>query len=106
MNKTILYQREIPVKYSVDILVAGGGPAGVAAAVSAAQQGKKVMIIEQTGTFGGASILAGVPELMNFDDGKNFLCRGFGEEVFKRLNLSMNYKRESHRIKPEKLKRV
>lgn len=40
MEKTIRYQRELPVKYTVDILVVGGGPAGVAAAVSAARQGK------------------------------------------------------------------
>lgn len=106
MSKTISYQREIPVKYSVDILVAGGGPAGVAAAVSAARCGKKVMIMEQSGTFGGSSMLAGVPELMNFDDGENFICKGFGEDVFQRLGLSIQVKREWHEFKPEKLKRV
>ncbi len=106
MSQTITYQREIPVKYQVDILVAGGGPAGVAAAVSAARQGKKVMLVELSGTFGGSSMLAGVPELMNFDDGENFICKGFGEEVFGRLGLSIQKKREWHGFKPEKLKRV
>lgn len=106
MEKTICYQRELPVKYTVDILVVGGGPAGVAAAVSAARQGKKVMLLEQSGTFGGSSMLAGVPELMNFDDGENFICKGFGEEVFNGLGLSIKEKRQWHNVKPEKLKRV
>lgn len=64
------------------------------------------MILEQSGTFGGSSMLAGVPELMNFDDGENFICKGFGEEVFRRMELPMSYKREWHNVKPEKLKRV
>lgn len=106
MSKTIQYMREIPVKYTVDILVVGGGPAGVAAAVSAARQGKRVMVMEQSGTFGGSSMLAGVPELMNFDDGEKFICKGFGEEVFERLGLSIKEKRQWHNVKPEKLKRV
>ncbi len=38
--------REIPVESGYDLLVAGGGPAGVAAAVSAARSGAKVLLIE------------------------------------------------------------
>ncbi len=106
MSQSVAYQRELPIKYSVDILVAGGGPAGVAAAVKAARLEKKVLIVEQSGTFGGSSMLAGVPELMNFDDGKNFLCKGVGEEVFKAMELTTEYRREWYGIKPEKLKRV
>ncbi len=102
----IEYKRVLSVLYKADIVVVGGGPAGVAAAVSAARQNKKVIIIEQSGTFGGSSMLAGVPELMNFDDGKNFVCSGFGEEVFDDLNLTCNFTREWYCIKPEKLKRT
>ena len=36
-----------------DVIVAGGGMAGVAAAVSAARQGCSVLLIEQTGSLGG-----------------------------------------------------
>ena len=39
--------------YHVDVLVCGGGPAGVAAAVHAARRGARTMIIEQLGSFGG-----------------------------------------------------
>lgn len=45
--------REIPVTASVDVLVLGAGPAGVAAAVSAARQGARTMLVEQLGDVGG-----------------------------------------------------
>lgn len=45
--------RELPVTASVDVLVLGAGPAGVAAAVSAARQGADTLLIEQMGEVGG-----------------------------------------------------
>lgn len=45
--------REIPVAYTVDVLVLGGGPAGVAAAICAARQGADTLLIEQMGEVGG-----------------------------------------------------
>lgn len=36
-----------------DIIVAGGGPAGVAAAVSAARAGKSVLLLERRDCLGG-----------------------------------------------------
>ena len=39
--------REIPVVAESDIVVLGGGPAGVAAAVSAARTGAKVILLER-----------------------------------------------------------
>ena len=47
--KTILEPaREIPVTHEADLVVAGGGTAGVACAVCAARAGLKVVMIEQT----------------------------------------------------------
>lgn len=45
--------RDLPVLASVDVLVLGAGPAGVAAAVSAARQGASTLLIEQMGDVGG-----------------------------------------------------
>lgn len=45
--------REIKVIADVDVLVVGGGPSGIAAAVGAAKAGASVMIIENMGSFGG-----------------------------------------------------
>lgn len=41
--------KKLPVSASVDVLVLGAGPAGVAAAISAGRQGAKTMLIEQLG---------------------------------------------------------
>ena len=45
--------RSIPVKGSYDVIVAGGGPAGVAAALGAARSGASTLIVEETNCFGG-----------------------------------------------------
>lgn len=45
--------REIPVVAEADIVVLGGGPAGVAAAVSAARTGAKVVLLERYTFLGG-----------------------------------------------------
>ena len=48
------YSKELEIKYDVDVLVVGGGPAGVAAAVSAADEGASVFLAEEYGAFGGS----------------------------------------------------
>jgi hypothetical protein len=45
--------REIPVWGKSEVLVAGGGPAGLAAAISAARAGAKVYLVERYGFLGG-----------------------------------------------------
>lgn len=47
------------IRYETDILVAGGGPAGIAAAVGAARQGKRVLLIEKNGYCGGMGVING-----------------------------------------------
>ena len=85
MKTEISYQKSIKVYDRADIIVAGGGPSGVAAAVAAARQGKRVIMLEQSGTLGGSSVLAMVAELMNFDDGEKFISNGIGREIFTKL---------------------
>lgn len=53
MEKYTEKAREIPVIDTVDVLVVGGGPAGVCAAVGSALAGSKTMIVENMGSFGG-----------------------------------------------------
>jgi flavin-dependent dehydrogenase len=45
--------RDIPSEDGVDLVVAGGGPAGSAAAICAARRGAKVLLVEATGCLGG-----------------------------------------------------
>ncbi|MDW7659130.1 MAG: FAD-dependent oxidoreductase, partial [Bacillota bacterium] len=48
-----LQSRQIPCEDQYDVVVVGGGPAGCAAAVSAAREGANTLLIEATGVLGG-----------------------------------------------------
>jgi len=45
--------RRIPVMAETDVLVVGGGPGGLAAALAAAREGVETMLLERYGSFGG-----------------------------------------------------
>ncbi len=45
--------RDVPVLADADVVVAGGGPSGFAAAVTAARAGLQVILIERYGFLGG-----------------------------------------------------
>lgn len=53
-------EKIIDILADVDVLVAGGGPSGMAAAIGAAREGVNVMLIERYGCFGGTITQAGV----------------------------------------------
>lgn len=103
------YARNMPVRQECDILIAGGGPAGVAAAVIAARQGKSVCLIEAHSCLGGQGTAGMVPAFMQFTDGENFLAGGFGKELLDTLqknNGTFEQKGRSIGIRAEVLKRV
>lgn len=52
--------REIQVLLECDVVVVGGGPAGIAAAVGAAKAGANTVIVERYGCLGGNITIAGV----------------------------------------------
>ena len=61
MTHTLLEpSRQIPVWGEYDVVVLGGGPAGMAAAVSAARAGRKTLLVERYGFLGGMGTAAGV----------------------------------------------
>ena len=105
----VSFRREIPLRYDVDVFVAGGGPAGVTAAVAAARQGAKVLLIESQGCLGGLGTAGLVPCYMTFGDGEHFLAAGLGEEILHRLWKTGGYEgkfEHSTAIRVEALKRV
>lgn len=86
MASEILYIKAVPITREADVFIAGGGPSGVAAAVYAARMGKKVYLVESTGSFGGAAATMLVPAFMQFSSGPYFLAEGIGREVLDYLS--------------------
>lgn len=63
---TISYAgKKIPVLYSVDVCICGGGPAGTAAAVNAARSSAKTLLIERGIALGGLGVLGCVYPFMD-----------------------------------------
>ncbi|MFO7945292.1 MAG: FAD-dependent oxidoreductase [Armatimonadota bacterium] len=54
------FEADLDVMASPDVAVAGGGIAGVSAAVAAARQGTEVLLIERYNALGGTATIAGV----------------------------------------------
>lgn len=78
--------KEIPVIATPDVLVIGGGPAGIGAAVAAARCGAETMLIERYGFVGGNLTIAMVNPMFTFHDvnGKQVI-RGIAGEIVERL---------------------
>ena len=69
-----------PLRYETDVLVLGGGPSGVAAAVAAARNGAGVLLVEQYGYLGGMGTAGGVNVFMSYT-----YIGGVFREVMRRL---------------------
>ncbi len=81
--------RQLPVTRNVDVIVVGGGPAGLAAAIAAGRNGAKTLLIEQFGYLGGtatASLMACINGFRNQsppdpEKGSPQVVRGIAEEI-------------------------
>ncbi len=83
--KTIRIEKEIEIAGSYEVIVAGGGVAGVAAAVSAARMGKKVLLIEKTITLGGLATIGLVNWFVPSCNGRGTnIVKGMAKEMFDR----------------------
>lgn len=77
-----------------DVLVAGGGVAGIAAALAAARQGKKVILLEKQFTLGGLATAGLITYYLPLCDGKgNQVSYGIAEELL-RLSIKYGYEAE------------
>ena len=102
-------EKTVDVRKEVDILVVGGGPAGIGAAVSAARSGKKVMLLEKRGFLGGNITAAYVETCNHFLHGTNFESDGIYREIEdkykERFGRSHDIRKHSpHRFSSEYLK--
>ena len=79
--KTFSFARDIPVDEPCDLVVAGGGPAGSAAAVCAARLGLRTLLVEATGCLGGMGTSGLVASFGPVSDGERMLVGGFMREL-------------------------
>ena len=79
------FTRKIPVGDTYDLIVAGGGPAGTAAAISAARLGAKVLLVEASGCLGGTGTSGLVTFFMALANGKEMIVGGIMKEVMEKL---------------------
>ena len=86
MNDKNVYIKEnlaTPVAFGCDVAVAGGGVAGIAAALSAARAGAKVALIERGFTLGGLATAGLVTIYLPLCDGKGRqVSFSLAEELF------------------------
>ena len=79
-------ERRTPVIAETDVLVVGGGSAGIAAAVAAARGGARVMLLERYGSLGGLATNGLIILLLTMDDGRGKqLVAGLCQEMVDRL---------------------
>lgn len=77
----------IDQRLNADVVVVGGGPAGMCAAIAAARQGVSVILVEQGGFCGGMATRGLVGPFMTCYDakGETMIIRGLFEEVVDRM---------------------
>jgi NADPH-dependent 2,4-dienoyl-CoA reductase/sulfur reductase-like enzyme len=86
-GKVIQPRRELTVFHQTDVLVVGGGTAGVTAAVAARRSGAAVTLVERYGHLGGlwtgGLVLVVIGHIVK---GGKQVCQGIGEEMLRRLD--------------------
>ena len=82
---TFTFTRDIPRSEPYDIVVAGGGPAGCAAAISAGRLGAKVLVVESTGCLGGMGTSGLVTAFDPMANGDRNLVGGIMLEIVETL---------------------
>jgi ribulose 1,5-bisphosphate synthetase/thiazole synthase len=86
-GQVIQPERRLPILHETDVLVVGGGSAGVAAAVAAKRAGVDVAIVERYGHFGGLWTGGLVLLILgHIIEGGKQVCQGIGEEMMRRLD--------------------
>lgn len=80
---------KLPHGVPVDVLVIGGGPAGCAAAIAAAREGARTLLLEQFGFLGGMATAGLVPAFCPFTDRQRVITGGIGFEILEEMKAGM-----------------
>ena len=91
MQGYLTHNEQIPICGEYDLIVAGGGVAGVSAAVSAARMGKRVLLIEKSVSLGGLATIGLINMFVPMCNGRGVqIIKGMAEELL-RLSISCGY---------------
>jgi ribulose 1,5-bisphosphate synthetase/thiazole synthase len=108
----VVPETRVEVLAEADVLVCGGGPAGVAAACSAAREGARTMLIERWPFLGGMATAALVA-IWHLSDREKIVIRGIVQEAIERaerrnwIRFRGSVRRhETHDFDPEGMKIV
>lgn len=92
MEQFIVEKLKTPIRYECDVLVCGGGTTGFLAALSAARNGARTILVEREGYVGGALINGAGPIHSFFNLYKSFagaecvqVVRGFAQEMIDKM---------------------
>src|SRR3989337_83886 len=81
--------RKTPILGEYDVVVLGGGPAGIAAAAAAARTGRSTILVERYGFLGGAGTAAGRSPFCglhaNVHGEHRQVVHGIADEILERL---------------------
>lgn len=79
-------KRSIPVDDTYDVVVAGGGPGGCGAAICAAREGARVLLLEATGCLGGMGTSALVSSWSALCTGTHTVLGGIMREIIETMH--------------------
>ncbi len=104
-----MHSNNITELANADVVICGGGPSGVIAALAAARLGAKVVLLEQTGCCGGMATSGLVPAVIHLSDRKHWVSSGMPLELMQQMAQRMGCDHVDpiwQHVNPEILKRL